>query len=122
MSRPMIPSNGSQGVWKVELLPSPGPRPTVRLLDATKDASEDVALDDFLHRCIEYFEDGCVIDRPFQVRLREGVVCCYMVGDRCAGLGHHKVKALVERRLRVPKLDRGSTRPSPNRVSNACAD
>ena len=40
----------------------------VRVLDATKDASEDVALYEFPERCIEYFEDGCVIDQPFQAR------------------------------------------------------
>jgi hypothetical protein len=67
----------------------------VRVLDATKDASEEVSLDEFLERCVEYFEDGCVIDQPFQARLSEGVVRCYMAGYRCVGFGHHKVKALV---------------------------
>ena len=88
--------NGGQGVWKVEAMASPRNRPRVRVLDATKDASEELTLDAFLDRCVEYFEDGCVIDQPFQARLREGVVRCYMAGDRCAGFGHHKVKALVE--------------------------
>jgi hypothetical protein len=88
--------NGGQGVWKVETLASPANRAMVRVLDATKDAAEELALDDFLQRCDEYFEDGCVIDQPFQARLREGVVRCYMAGDRCAGFGHHKVKALVD--------------------------
>jgi hypothetical protein len=88
--------NGGQGVWKVEALVSPRNRPMVRVLDATKDASEEMALDELLERCIEYFEDGCVIDQPFQARLSEGVVRCYMAGDRCAGFGHQKVKALVE--------------------------
>jgi hypothetical protein len=88
--------NGGLGVWKVESLTSPPNQLMVRVLDATKDAAEEVALDEFLERCIEYFEDGCVIDQPFQARLSEGVVRCYMAGDRCAGFGHHKVKALVE--------------------------
>jgi Domain of unknown function (DUF6815) len=88
--------NGGQGVWKVEALASSRNRPIVRVLDATKDASEELALDDFLERCIEYFEDGCVIDQPFQARLSEGVVRCYMAGDRCAGFGHQKVRALVD--------------------------
>jgi hypothetical protein len=88
--------NGGQGVWKVETLAGPRNRPTVRVLDATNDASEDLALDAFLERCVEYFEDGCVIDQPFQARLSEGVVRCYMAGDRCAGFGHQKVKALVD--------------------------
>jgi hypothetical protein len=88
--------NGGQGVWKVEALPDTRNRAMVRVLDATKDAPEELALEKFLERCIEYFEDGCVIDQPFQVRLTEGVVRCYMAGDRCAGFGHQKVKALVD--------------------------
>jgi len=88
--------NGGQGVWKVETLASRGNRPTVRVLDATKDAAEELALDEFLDRCVPYFEDGCVIDQPFQARLSEGVVRCYMAGDRCAGFGQQKVKALVD--------------------------
>jgi hypothetical protein len=106
--------NGGQGVWKVEMLASPRNRPILRVLDATKDTSEELALDEFLERCIEYFEDGCVIDQPFQARLSEGVVRCYMAGDRCAGFGHQKVKALVDapaarakagRRLYTSKVD-----------------
>jgi hypothetical protein len=88
--------NGGQGVWKVETLGGPRSRPRVRVLDATKDASEELALDEFFERCVEYFEDGCVIDQPFQVRLSEGVVRCYMAGERCAGFGYQKVKALVD--------------------------
>lgn len=66
------------------------------MLDATKDVSEELPLDDFLERCVDYFEDGCVIDQPFQPRLHEGMVRCYMAGDRCAGFGHQKVKALID--------------------------
>jgi hypothetical protein len=88
--------NGGQGVWKVETLASVRNIPMVRVLDATKDKSEELALDQFLDRCAEYFEDGSVIDQPFQARLSEGVVRCYMAGDRCAGFGHQKVKALVD--------------------------
>jgi hypothetical protein len=88
--------NGGQGVWKVERLASPGTRPMVRVLDATKVASEELALDAFVDRCVKYFEDGSVIDQPFQERLSEGVVRCYMAGARCAGFGHQKVKALVD--------------------------
>ncbi|MEJ0075567.1 MAG: Cj0069 family protein [Alphaproteobacteria bacterium] len=88
--------NGGQGVWKVETLARSGKPPMVRVLDATKDTPEEMALDAFLGRCAEYFEAGCVIDQPFQARLPEGVVRCYMAGDRCAGFGHQKVKALVD--------------------------
>src|ERR1700744_4670511 len=44
--------NGGQGVWKVESLPA---SPMVRVLDATRDASEQMSLDAFLDRCTEYF-------------------------------------------------------------------
>src|SRR5690242_21915724 len=68
----------------------------VRVLDATKDAPEALVFDEFLERCVEYFDDGGVVDQPFQARLGDGVVRCYMAGDRCAGFGHQKVKALVD--------------------------
>ncbi|MDN5000483.1 Cj0069 family protein [Bradyrhizobium sp. GCM10027634] len=85
--------NGGQGVWKVEQLPA---SPLLKVLDATKEVSEQLTLDDFVRRCAEYFENGNVIDQAFQPRLGDGVMRCYMAGDRCAGFGHHKVKALVE--------------------------
>ena len=88
--------NGGQGVWKVEILSGLSSRSMIRVLDATKDAAEELTLDEFLDRCVEYFEDGNVVDQPFQARLTEGVVRCYMAGDRCAGFGHQKVKALVD--------------------------
>ena len=55
-----------------------------------------MALEEFLDRCGGYFEDGCVIDQPFRARLGEGVVRCYMAGNRSAGFGHQKVRALVD--------------------------
>jgi hypothetical protein len=88
--------NGGLGVWKVELLASPHDRPMVRVLDAAGDTPEELPLNDFLKRCADCFEDGSVIDQPFQARLTDGVVRCYMAGDRCAGFGHQKVKALVD--------------------------
>jgi hypothetical protein len=88
--------NGGQGVWKVEALAGTPAGQMIRVLDATEDASENPALDEFVERCAEYFEDGFVIDQPFQARLNEGVVRCYMAGDRCAGFGYQKVKALVD--------------------------
>src|SRR6516165_5981566 len=36
--------NGGQGVWKIEPLASPRNRPMVRVLDATKDMAEEIAL------------------------------------------------------------------------------
>ena len=97
---------------KVEKLPTSS---IIKVLDATKEAPEELTLDDFLRRCAEYFENGSVIDQAFQPRLSEGVVRCYMAGDRCAGFGHHKVKALIEtpaaRSEAGPRLDTPNADP-----------
>jgi hypothetical protein len=115
--------NGGLGVWKVERLPN---QPMIRVLDATKDASEELTLDAFLDRCADYFEDGSVIDQPFQTRLTEGVVRCYMAGERCAGFGYHKVKALVEapaaRAEAGPRLYSSKTDPRFQRLRRLMED
>jgi len=115
--------NGGQGVWKVDKLPT---SPRIRVLDATKEASEELMLDDFLSRCAEYFENGSVVDQPYQPRLSEGVVRCYMAGDRCAGFGHHKVKALVDspsaRSEAGPRLYTSSADPRFQRLRRLMED
>jgi hypothetical protein len=114
--------NGGQGVWKVEALAGQ----MVRVLDAMKAASEELAFDAFLERCVEYFDDGCVIDQAFQARLNEGVVRCYMAGDCCAGFGHQKVKALVDspaaRAEAGPRLYASSTDPRFQRLRRLMED
>jgi hypothetical protein len=86
--------NGGQGVWKVELVPG---RPTIRVLEARRGSvPENLDLAHFMARCGEYFrDDGCVIDQPFQPRLPEGMIRCYLAGDRVAGFGHQLIKALI---------------------------
>jgi hypothetical protein len=118
--------NGGQGVWKVEALASLRNRPMVRVLDATGDTPEELTLEEFLERCAGYFSDGCVIDQPFQARLSEGVVRCYMAGDRCAGFGHQKVKALVDsaaaRAGAGPRLCTANTDPRFQRLRRLMED
>ncbi|MBR0849868.1 Cj0069 family protein [Bradyrhizobium diazoefficiens] len=114
--------NGGQGVWKVEQLTGSF---LIRVLDATKVAPEELTLNDFLRRCAEYFETGSVIDQAFQPRLTEGVVRCYMAGDRCAGFGHHKVKALVEGAARSeagPRLYSSNADPRFQRLRRLMED
>jgi hypothetical protein len=86
--------NGGQGVWKVELLAGLD----LRVLQARRGSvPEDVTLDAFMARCDEYFrDDGCVIDQPFQPRLPDGMIRCYMSGDKVAGFGHQFIKALTD--------------------------
>jgi Domain of unknown function (DUF6815) len=90
--------NGGQGVWKVELV-SPWASETsiVRVLHARRGSvPEDLPLGDFMRRCEEYFAaDGCIVDQPFQPRLPEGMIRCYMGVDKVVGFGQQLIKALI---------------------------
>jgi len=91
--------NGGNGTWKVELVSDvrSSAEATVRVLHARRgSAIEEVRLGDFVQRCHQYFVgSGCVVDQPFQVRLGEGMVRCYLVHNRVAGFGFQLVNALV---------------------------
>ena len=101
--------NDGQGVWKVEALYEA----TVRVLHAHRGSlPEELPLSDFLHRCEAYFADGgCIIDQPFQPRLPDGMIRCYMAGDRVAGFGHQFIKALIPPPPEGP--DSPQVQPSP---------
>ena len=63
-------------------------------------ASRIGGLDDFLGGCEGYFADGgCIIDQPFQERLPDGMIRCYMATDHVVGFGHQFVTALLPPRL-----------------------
>jgi hypothetical protein len=86
--------NGGQGVWKVEAA-NTGDGLTV--LEARR-GSEPFVISraEFLDRCAPYFADGgCVVDQPFQERLPEGMIRCYMGTDKVVGFGHQLIKALL---------------------------
>lgn len=85
--------NGGQGVWKVELLPPD----RLRVLQAQRGSMpEELAIEDFMHRCERYFGwGGAIIDQVFQPRLPEGMIRCYMSIDRVVGFGHQLIKALI---------------------------
>ncbi len=85
--------NGGQGVWKVEALDGAN----VRVLHAQRGSvPETLPLPAFLGRCDAYFAaGGCVIDQPFQPRLPDGMIRCYVSGDKVAGFGHQLIKALI---------------------------
>lgn len=90
--------NDGQGVWKVELVSGePGRLATVRVLQALRGSvPEEVPLRAFIARCKPYFAGGgCIIDQPFQPRLPDGMIRCYMAGGRVAGFGHQLIKALI---------------------------
>jgi hypothetical protein len=90
--------NAGQGVWKVEWLDHPvGATPIVTVLEARRGSMPEILpLEDFMSRCETYFGwGGCIIDQPFQPRLPDGMIRCYMGVDKVVGFGHQKIKALI---------------------------
>jgi hypothetical protein len=90
--------NGGQGVWKIELISKlPGNASVVRVLHAQRGSvPEEKSLAEFMARCEAYFgSDGCIVDQPFQPRLPEGMIRCYMGVDKVVGFGHQLIKALI---------------------------
>ena len=86
--------NGGQGVWKIE---AGADSDLVRVLHAQRGSlPEVVALSDFMRRCESYFADGgCIVDQPFQPRLPDGMIRCYMGAEKVVGFGHQFIKALI---------------------------
>lgn len=90
--------NAGQGVWKVEWLDQPANTAAiVTVLEARRGSlPETLPLEDFISRCETYFGwGGCIIDQPFQSRLSDGMIRCYMGVDKVVGFGHQKIKALI---------------------------
>ena len=113
--------NGGQGIWKVELSGGGTGGPSVRVLEAKRGSMpETVALTEFLVRCAPYFVDGgIVVDQPFQPRLPDGMIRCYMAADRVVGFGHQLVKALVEPPPDGPNSE--AAQPGPRIMHRASA-
>ncbi|HTI80055.1 MAG TPA: Cj0069 family protein [Acetobacteraceae bacterium] len=112
--------NGGQGVWKVEALG--GPNAVVRVLEARRGSvPEELSLAAFMARCRGYFAgDGCIIDQPFQPRLPDGMIRCYVGVDRVVGFGHQLIKALIPPPPEGP--DSPQAQPGPRVMHGASAD
>jgi hypothetical protein len=87
--------NGGEGVWKVEAISGGGS--TVRVLHARRGSvPEEKSLAEFMTSCEAYLgSEGCIVDQPFQSRLPDGMIRCYMGTDKVVGFGHQFIKALI---------------------------
>ena len=85
--------NGGIGVWKVEWAGADA----VEVLHARRGSlPERTTLDALLARMAPYFEDGgLIVDQPFQPRLPEGMIRCYVSGETVVGYGQQLIKALL---------------------------
>ena len=91
-----VRGNGGDGVWKVEAASSGEPAARLRVRHAKRGSVEtEMSLDALLRQWEPYFAGGGqMIDQAYQPRLTDGMVRCYLVGDRVAGFGEQKVNAL----------------------------
>jgi hypothetical protein len=85
--------NGGIGVWKIE---SAGAG-TVRVQEAGGEAAIRVLpLNEFIADMRgEFSADDGLLDQPYEARLTEGMIRCYVSGRRVAGFGHQMVRALA---------------------------
>ena len=94
--------HSGHGVWQIERKNSSGKvqgKTLVRARHARAGCFEEViTLDEFFEHCAPYFSalggKGCMIDQVYQPRLPEGMVRCYLVGDRVEGFGRQEIVAL----------------------------
>jgi hypothetical protein len=114
--------NGGQGVWRVELVsPTAREDAIVHVLHARRGSvPEDLTLGGFMSRCESYFAaEGCIVDQPFQPRLPDGMIRCYMGADRVIGFGHQLIKALIPPPAEGP--DSEGAQPGPRIMHSASA-
>ncbi|MGO4175429.1 Cj0069 family protein [Bosea sp. TAF32] len=114
--------NGGQGVWKVEGLGGSNGAEMVWILHAQRGSmSEEVALADFMASCEDYFAGGgCIVDQPFQPRLPDGMIRCYMGADKVVGFGHQLIKALIPPPPQGP--DSEAAQPGPRIMHGPSAE
>ena len=115
--------NGGQGVWKVELASeSAGEAAIVHVLHARRGSVvEAMPLGAFMTRCEAYLTpDGCIVDQPFQPRLPDGMIRCYMGADKVVGFGHQFIKALIPPPPEGP--DSPAAQPGPRIMHGADAE
>jgi hypothetical protein len=84
--------NGGIGVWKVERAVGAD----IVVQEARERHPRTMALENFMAgRAADFADGGTLVDQPFQARHLEGMVRCYVSGDRVAGFGHQLVRALA---------------------------
>jgi hypothetical protein len=72
-------------------------------------------------RCAPYFAaGGCIVDQPFQPRLPDGMIRCYMGTDKVVGFGHQLIKALIPPPPEGP--DSEAAQPGPRIMHPASAE
>lgn len=108
------------GVWKVELAhkmtlaaSTPSPETALLVRHAKRGAvAQTMAMGEFVSLCGQYFTGGdAMIDQPFQPRLKDGMIRCYVVRDRVAGFGEQLINAFYP--ASAGQLETEAPQPGP---------
>jgi hypothetical protein len=94
------------GVWRLDLAGSAIDSSAIAAADnlvrvvqanAPEFAAEEVRLEEFIDRLTAYFEwSGSVVVQPYQSRLAEGMVRCYLAQDQVVGFCHQYPHGLLD--------------------------
>jgi hypothetical protein len=99
--------NGGIGVWRVERAVDED----VVVQEARDRNPRTMLLEAFMaERVTDFADGGTLVDQSFQTRHLDGMIRCYVSGDRVAGFGHQLVRALAppETGPAPPRLYSGS--------------
>jgi hypothetical protein len=114
--------NGGNGVWRLtlgsELAPS-ALETRVQVLEARRrdGASEELRLGEFLERaaaCLPW--SGCLVDQPYQDRLAQGMVRCYLSHGEVVGFCRQWPEGLLS------PTEAGAPTPEPAMLDRDAAD
>ena len=114
--------NGGLGVWKVVLISPAAHNTAIVCVQHARRGSvpEEMPLGDFMSSCEVYLaNEGCMVDQPFQPRLSDGMIRCYMCADKVVGFGHQLIKALLPPPPEGP--DSPAAQPGPRIMHPASA-
>jgi hypothetical protein len=107
--------NGGDGVWKVRHAGQGSVKPDslIAVRHAKRGSVEtQMPFGDLVAKCEQYFAGaGRVIDQVYQERLPEGMIRCYLTGNKVVGFGHQQINALYPAALGAPAGD--APQPGP---------
>jgi hypothetical protein len=102
------------GVWQVRLSDAVSGL-SLAVRHAKRGSSEQLmTFADFLALCRPYFaHSGAMIDQAYQPRLHEGMIRCYLVGNKVVGFGEQLINALYPVSALNQSLLTGSSSAAP---------
>ena len=81
---------------------------------------EEMTPGEFMTHCEAYLTpDGCIVYKPFQSRLADGMIRCYMGANKVVGFGHQFIRALIPPPPEGP--DSPAAQPGPRIMHGADA-